>query len=83
MFWVGRFFLCFLFDFFFPRTHTACCKYEAALPHLLSTSNEEPDVVAKLRRPFFAFRAKKPLHTGVRTECHYLINPSVCVCACV
>ena len=20
--------------FFFPRTHTACCKYEAALPHL-------------------------------------------------
>ena len=21
-------------DFFFLRTHTACCKYEAALPHL-------------------------------------------------
>ena len=22
------------FDVFFLRTHTACCKYEAALPHL-------------------------------------------------
>ena len=27
-------FLCFFFVFFFLRTHTACCKYEAALPHL-------------------------------------------------
>ena len=33
-------------------------------------------------RPFFAFRAKKPLHTGVRTGCHYLISLSVCVCVC-
>ena len=40
-----------------------------------------------LMRPFFAFRTKKPLHTGVRTGCHYLISlsvrlsvyPSVCV----
>ena len=24
----------FFFDFFFLRTHTACCKYEATLPHL-------------------------------------------------
>ena len=24
----------YLFSFFFLRTHTACCKYEAALPHL-------------------------------------------------
>ena len=24
----------FFFDFFFLRTHTACCKYEVALPHL-------------------------------------------------
>ena len=30
-------------------------------------------------RPFFAFRQKKPLHTGVRTGCHYLISLSVCV----
>ena len=28
------FFLRFFRDFFFPRTHTACCKYEVALPHL-------------------------------------------------
>ena len=28
-------FFVFLFlDLFFLRTHTACCKYEAALPHL-------------------------------------------------
>ena len=30
VFWVGRIFLV----FFFLRMHTACCKYEAALPHL-------------------------------------------------
>ena len=28
------FFSVFFFDFFFLRTHTACCKYEATLPHL-------------------------------------------------
>ena len=34
VFWVGRIFSCFFSDFFFfLRTHTACCKYEAALPH--------------------------------------------------
>ena len=27
----------------------------------------------------FAFRAKKPLHAGVRTGCHHSISPSVCV----
>ena len=32
-------------------------------------------------RPFFAVRAKKPLHTGVRTGCHHLIS-LVCLCAC-
>ena len=39
-------------------------------------------------RPFFAFRqkkpfhtgvAKKPFHTGVRTGCHYFIILSVCL----
>ena len=33
-------------------------------------------------RPFFAFRAEQPLHTGVRTGCHYLICLSV-LCVCV
>ena len=32
-------------------------------------------------RPFFALR-KKPLHTGVRTGCHYLIGLRVCQCVC-
>ena len=37
VFWVGRIF----FVFFFLRTHTACCKYEAASCLIyLSTSNE-------------------------------------------
>ena len=31
----------------------------------------------------FCLQAKKPLHTGVRTGCHYLICLSVCVCVCV
>ena len=26
--------------------------------------------IRELPRPFFAFRVKKPLHTGVRTWCH-------------
>ena len=32
VFWVGRIFFVFVFRFFFVflRTHTACCKYEAA-----------------------------------------------------
>ena len=34
-----------------------------------------------IMRPFFAFRQQKPLHTGVRTVCHYLISLSVCQCA--
>ena len=32
--WGGFFFIFFIFIFVFSRTHTACCKYEAALPHL-------------------------------------------------
>ena len=30
MFWMGRIFFLFFFPSFFPRTHTACCRYEAA-----------------------------------------------------
>ena len=32
-----------------------------------------------LMRPFFAYRQKKLFHIGVRTGCHYLISPSVCL----
>ena len=28
----------------------------------------------------FCLQAKKPLHTGVRTGCHYLISLCQCVC---
>ena len=41
VFWVGRIFSCFFFNFFFLRTHTACGKYEAASCLIyLSTRNE-------------------------------------------
>ena len=33
VYWVGRIFFV-LFLFLFLRTHTACCKYEATLPHV-------------------------------------------------
>ena len=36
-----------------------------------------------LMRPFLGFRRRKPLHTGVRTGCHFLINLSVCASASV
>ena len=36
----GDFFLDFFPIFFLLRTHTACCKHEAALPLYLYTSNE-------------------------------------------
>ena len=32
---------------------------------------------------FFAYRAKKRRHTGVRTGCNYLICPSVCLPVCL
>ena len=38
VFWVGRDFFVFFVFFFFLRTHTACCKYEAPCLIYLSTS---------------------------------------------
>ena len=41
VFWVGRIFPGFFFRFYFLRTHTACCKYEAAsCLNYLSTSTD-------------------------------------------
>ena len=40
------------FSFSLLRTDTVYCKYEAALPHV-------PPLL--VMRPFFAFRAKKPI----------------------
>ena len=36
-----------------------------------------------IMRPFFAYRGKKPLHTGVRTGCHSLVCLSVCLSVCL
>ena len=33
--------------------------------------------------PFFAFKAKKSLHTGVRTGRHYLISLPACLPVCL
>ena len=55
--------------FFFERTRPAASMRPPCLIYL-STSNEA----------VFSLQAKQPLHTGVRTGCHYLISLSVCVC---
>ena len=57
VFWVGRIFSCFFSSIFFLRTHTACCKYEAAYC---------PIYLLLVMRSFFAFREKIPLHNEER-----------------
>ena len=77
---MGRDFFFFFFPtFFLLRTHTACCKYAAASCLIyLSTSNEaRPRERSDRGRPL-PLRQKKPLHTGVRKGCHYLVCLSVC-----
>ena len=75
VFWVRRDFV-FFFPvlFFFERTRPAA-SMRPPCPIYLSPS-------IKNRLPF-ACRAKKPLHPGVRTGCHYLISLPVCVFVCV
>ena len=66
-------FLFFLFFLFFEHTRPT----ESTMAPLASSTS------LLAMRPFCAFRAKKSLHTGVRTGCHYLISLSVCVRVCV
>ena len=84
----GVFFQClvgfrfFIFRFlYFERTRPTASTRQTCLMHL-STSNE-----ARTReqsdRGRFLHSGKKALHTGVRTECHFLISLSVCLCVCV
>ena len=40
---------------------------------------QDPNIVM---RPLFAYEAKKPLHTGVRTGFHYLSSIYVCLSVC-
>ena len=47
------------FNLFSPRTPTACCRYETALPHLPLYYFAEG---TKRLRQFCALKAKKPLH---------------------
>ena len=52
----------------------------------IAMSNVSP--LEFIMRPFFAYKAKKPLHTGVRTGWHHLICSSFClsylsVCLCM
>ena len=70
---MGRILPCFFFDFFFPSNAHGLLQVWG---HLASFTS------LLVMRPFFAFRAKKPLHTGVCTGCHYLICLSVCVRVC-
>ena len=82
----AKFFLIFFFPtFFLLRTHTACCKYEAASCLIyLSTSNEaRPREQSDRGR--FCLQEKKPLHagTGVRAGCHYFISLSIRLCVYV
>ena len=83
-FWVRRdsFCVCIFFPrffFFFERTRPAASMRPRCLIYLC-TSNEAR-ARERSNRAVFRLQAEKPLHTGVRTGCHYLI--SLCVCQCV
>ena len=67
--WGGFFSRVFFFDFFFfKRTRPGASMRPPCLIYL-STSIEA----------VLAYRAKQPLHTGVRTGCHCFISVSVCL----
>ena len=66
---------------FFERTRPAASIRPPCLIYL-STSNEARPRERSARGLFLPI-GKKPLHTGVRTGCHYLINLSVCMSVCM
>ena len=59
--------------FFFKDRTRPAASMRPPCPIFLATSNEA----------VFAFGAKEPLHTGVRTGCHYLISLSVRLSVCM
>ena len=59
------------FLIFFERIRPAASMRPACLIYF-STSNA-----------IFCLQTKKPLHTGVRTGCHYLVSLFVCLSVCV
>ena len=69
----------FLSFFFFERTRPASSMrplFASFTSLLVMTQTRGSEATEAI----FSFRAKKPLHTGVRTGCHYLI--SLCVESC-
>ena len=84
-FFRGVFFSClvafrvFLFGFFSSNEHSYC-KYEQYLASCTSLLVMRQGRGSGSTEAVFAFREKKPLHTGVRTGCHCLIGLLVCVC---
>ena len=78
MFSVGRgFFSCFFFDFFFfERTRPAASMWPS-LASFTSLQVMRQGQESEATEAVFCLEAKKPLHTGVRTGCHYLIRLSV------
>ena len=70
------------FCFFFERTRPAVSMRPPCLIYL-STSNEARPKERSDRGCFFAYRAKNPFHTGVRTGFHYLICLSICLCVTI
>ena len=79
----GGFFRDFFFRVFFSfeRTRPAASMSPPCLI-CLSTSHEARPKERSDRGRFLLI-GRKPLHTGVRTGCHYLINLSVCLSVCL
>ena len=66
--------------FFFERTRPTV----SMMPPLASFTSLlviRPGLKVACNEALFAYKAKKPLHTGVRTGCQYLVCPYVCMCS--
>ena len=74
----------FFSPFFILRTRTRpAASVRPPSVIYLSTSNEARPKERSDRGCFFAYRAKNPFHTGVRTGFHYLICLSICLCVTI
>ena len=79
--WGGISLFLFLRFFFFEHTRPAAStrpRFASFTSLVVMTQGRRSEATESVG----AFRAKKPLHTGVRTGCHCLICLSVCVCVC-
>ena len=67
--------------YFFERTRPAASMKPSCLIYLSNSNKVRPR--ERSDRGHFLPIGKKPLHTGVRTGCHYLISLYVSVSVCV